>query len=111
MAVHGPVPLFKIDDNAFVNFVKDESDAPQNFQSTHWSRSTMGHSNVISVKNYQRILGGHRARWRGSSRGLVVRMHDLQTVSRWFKFQKSQRWWQEGHLTLIRSCALTKSPC
>jgi len=32
-----------------------------------------------------------------SSRGLVVRnrMHDLHTVSRGFKSQKSQRWWQE----------------
>ena len=47
----------------------------------------------------------------GSSRGLVVRMHDLHTVSHGFKSQKSQRWWQEGHPTLIHFSAPTKSPC
>ena len=47
---------------------------------------------------------------KGSSRGLVVEMHDLRAVSRGFKSQKTQRWWQEGHPTLIRSCAPTKSP-
>jgi len=37
------------------------------------------------------------------SHGVVVRTHDLHAVSCGFKVQKSQWWWQEEHLMLIRS--------
>jgi len=49
--------------------------------------------------------------WCGSGCGLMVRIHDLRAASRGFESQKSQRWWREGHPTLIRSWAPTKSPC
>ena len=51
----------------------------------------------------QLTLVGHVYMYVGSGRGVMVRIYDLHSASRGFESQKSQWWWQEGHLTLIRS--------
>jgi len=40
----------------------------------------------------------------------MITIDDLRAVSHGFESQKSQWWWREGRLTLIRSWTPTKSP-
>jgi len=50
--------------------------------------------------------------YRESSHGLLVRIHNFQATSGWFKSQKSQSWWPEEQLNLNCSWANeTMSPC